>query len=93
MNVARLIVLALTLLAVPLPALAQNEPTKPAEPLAKASEVPKKVCRRVMTTGSIMSNRVCMTAELWTEIDKQRSENSENALSRRGAMGAGSSMN
>ncbi|NOU02686.1 MAG: hypothetical protein HOO94_03430 [Novosphingobium sp.] len=33
---------------------------------------PKKVCRSVVVTGSIMPNRVCRTKEEWAAINSQR---------------------
>ena len=44
---------------------------------------PDKVCRRLDTTGSIMSTRVCHTRAEWAQIDGQNAQNAEQALARR----------
>ena len=46
-----------------------------AEPAQRAAEkaapAPKKVCKRIATTGSRMEERVCLTKEEWKQVEKE----------------------
>ncbi|KQN78507.1 hypothetical protein [Sphingomonas sp. Leaf62] len=43
----------------------------------------KKICRREVTTGSIMARPVCHTKTEWTQIDAQNAANAGQALDQR----------
>lgn len=54
----------------------------PAEPVSPPPE--KKLCRRVMTTGTMMPNkRVCHSAGEWTQIDAATKAATDQALEQR----------
>lgn len=72
------------------PALASDAATDTAQP---APEKPKKICRAVVNTGSIMPKRICMTADLWKQIDAKRNEDSENAMARKGSISGSTDSN
>ncbi|KQM86854.1 hypothetical protein ASE70_17220 [Sphingomonas sp. Leaf22] len=65
--------LTILLLAAATQATAAPTPPKPE----------KKVCRREMTTGSIMARPVCHTRTEWTQIDAQNAANAAQALDQR----------
>jgi hypothetical protein len=46
----------------------------------------KKICRRMMFTGSIFSKRICMTRQQWIEQDARTSAATEQALEHRPVM-------
>lgn len=51
-------------------ATAQSQPqTAAPAPVAKGEE-PKKICRRVVPTGSIMSQKVCRTTDQWRALSE-----------------------
>jgi hypothetical protein len=57
---------------------------------AQASADPsKKVCRRMMQTGSLQPKRVCSTPEEWAEFDRRSKEGSERVDEQRRASGLG----
>jgi len=57
---------------------------------AQASADPsKKVCRRMMQTGSLQPTRVCSTPEQWAEFDKRSKEGAERFDEQRRASGLG----
>ena len=57
---------------------------------AQASADPsKKVCRRMMQTGSLQPQRVCSTAEEWAEFDRRSKEGAERVDEQRRASGLG----
>ncbi len=41
---------------------------------------PKKICRTVMPTGSILGQRVCMTKDEWARFDQQNGEHTDQGL-------------
>ncbi|MEN2746330.1 hypothetical protein [Sphingomonas sp. T9W2] len=52
-------------------------------PAAEAPKQEKKICRREVTTGSIMARPVCHTKAEWTQIDTQNAANAGQALDQR----------
>src|SRR5690242_10718921 len=56
--------------------------------MAKADE-PKKVCRRMMETGSLQPKRVCSTPEEWAEFDRRNKDNSDRIDDQRRAGNTG----
>lgn len=86
LNFAALAAIAL----VSTPLLADQPATDQAAP---AADKAKKICRMVPVTGSNFPKRVCMTAELWKQIQDKRNADSESALERKGSMGAGADRN
>jgi hypothetical protein len=40
----------------------------------KAAPAPKKICKRLATTGSRMEERVCLTKEEWKLVEKEVEE-------------------
>ena len=50
-------------------------PAEPAQREAqKAAPAPKKICKRLATTGSRMEEKVCLTKEEWKLVEKEFEE-------------------
>jgi hypothetical protein len=71
--VRKIVFLISAVACVSAPALA-NHDKKPADPN-------KKVCRRIVETGSIMGESVCHTSAEWAQIDAQNNRNASDMLS------------
>lgn len=54
-----------------------------AAPAADTPKPEKKICRREVTTGSIMARPVCRTKAEWMQIDNQNAANAGQALDQR----------
>lgn len=65
------LVLSATMAAADAPTAAQT-PTD-------AQPKPKKICRSVVVTGSIMPNRVCRTKDEWAAINSQRIDETDRS--------------
>lgn len=52
-------------------------------PATDAPKPEKKICRREVTTGSIMARPVCRTKAEWMQIDNQNAANAGQALDQR----------
>jgi hypothetical protein len=59
----------LLLLALPCATLAQTDLAP--QPAKEKAAKDKKVCRRDVATGSIMSHATCLTPDVWAAIDAQ----------------------
>jgi hypothetical protein len=51
---------------------------------ASAAPVPKKICQRIVPTGSIMPKKFCLTAAEWKEFTARTNAGAEQFLARRG---------
>ena len=81
------------LLAVAVPALAQQAPAQEAAaPAAEQAKEDKPICRRQAVTGSNFAKRECHTKAEWAEIHARDQENAARALDNRRA-GSGLSGN
>lgn len=68
-------------------ALAQaSAPTKsqPALPAASVGVPEKRICKRIVPTGSIMATRFCLTPSQWRNFNESNQEGALSALRRRG---------
>ena len=68
------------LAAVAMPAAAQDGSASAPAP---APVKPKKVCRSITPTGSIMSKRFCLTREEWAKFNEQNGKHADMMLSNR----------
>ncbi len=62
-----------------------------ADDAAAKPEKPKKVCRRMESTGSYLPRIVCHTSAEWADIEKQTATDTErqlNGINRTGSPGA-----
>lgn len=77
------LLLALT----PMPGFAQTGPAPSPEPQTASAKpaADKKVCRKDVSTGSILTKSVCRTKAEWTALDSANQRSADQALSRRGS--------
>ncbi len=75
----RLIAALLPCLILASPAWADDKPAAPKPPK------PKKICRTLDVTGSMIAQSVCHTADEWKQIDEQNQRDVDNTMSRPGA--------
>lgn len=61
-----------------LPAIAQETPVAGQTPVKE-----KKICRRVVPTGSMMGRSICLTKTEWAEFNRLNDEDADKALARR----------
>ena len=66
--------LPLMMFSLAAPAMAQTSNDAPSK---TEVEKEKKICRREMSTGSMMAKRTCHTKTEWTAIDQQNQANTE----------------
>lgn len=59
--------------------LAAADTPSPAPAPTAEQPKPKKICRSVVVTGSIMPNRVCRTKEEWAAINAQRIDETDRS--------------
>ena len=67
-------------------AASAREPSQgAAAPAASTPEKAKKVCRRIVPTGSIMAKKFCLTADEWKEFEARNADDVDTMFSRRTA--------
>jgi hypothetical protein len=74
-----LAVLATAVTFVPAAAVAGDPSTEQAAKPRKE----KKVCRRLVDTGSIMTQKTCRSRKEWQQADEQNAANARNAIDQR----------
>ena len=64
--------------------LSAQAPEAAATP-APDADAGKRVCKKLVPTGSIMGKRICLTKSDWAKFNQDNAQNAEDALRRRTA--------